>query len=127
MQSCGMNAPPETVMETPCTRLDACIIQALALVTIPSKRWSIIVRQPKTTNQQPSIRLAECTKPGGGVQVDMIQAYFWYSLSERHRAQALKFDPKNDPREALQRIDKLLNNSQRDFGEKLLKNWPASP
>jgi hypothetical protein len=64
---------------------------------------------------------------GWGKKIDLIKSYAWYSLSNAQRARALDTNPANDPRDSLARIDKIMNDSQRDKAKSMLKRGLPFP
>ncbi len=58
---------------------------------------------------------------GWGGKLDLIQSFVWYTLSNKQRSEAMEIAPGNDPQEALARINKTMNDSQRSKAKEILE------
>ncbi len=60
---------------------------------------------------------------GWGVRSDPIKAYMWYSLANRRREEVIAIVYRNDPQKALDRLDGILNKSQRVAALQMAADW----
>jgi Lon protease-like protein len=63
---------------------------------------------------------------GWAVARNYIKAYQWYALSARNPQQEMAIDPNYDPKAALERLVRRMNDFQIKRGKQHAKTWKPS-
>ncbi|NQW00238.1 MAG: sel1 repeat family protein [Rhodospirillales bacterium] len=93
---------------------------------VPSSYGLAIEWYTKAANQGHAVAqyfLGQINKEGWGADENLIEAYKWLKLADRHADQVLAHSPRNDTKRALASLTAKMNNSQIAAGEKALAAW----